>query len=147
MNIFDVSKAKTTQNIYSIGADYSSSELETESTLIDNNNLSQEAISGIENFSVTSEVNSFLLRWTNPKSKLFSYVVVLMSHANTSAGCVFENAIPIYIGQAETYTFYLPDVIAGEVSDIPQRDYFRFWISAYQGNVLDSKGLQLWQTS
>lgn len=148
MNIFNIEKTNSAKSIFSYPKEFSlTEELNTEDELILNNNLSQESISGITNFNVTPETNSFILRWNNPPLKSFSYVVVLMAHANTSVGCVFENALPVYVGSAETFTYYLPDVIDGEVSDIPQRDYFRFWISAYEGNVLDSKGLEVWQTS
>jgi len=148
VNIFDVSKVKSEKSIFSYERGFSlTEELQTEDELIANNNLSQSPLSGITNFSVTPETNSFILRWNNPKTQSFSYVAILMSHANTSAGCLFENALPVYVGTAETFTYYLPDVLEGEVSDIPQRDYFRFWISAYEGNILNSKGLEAWQTS
>lgn len=148
MNIFDTRKTPEKKSIFSYSSEYSlNEELIINDELIENNNFSQSSLSGVTNFNVMSETNSFLLRWNNPKAQSFSYVVVLMAHANTLAGCLFENALPVYVGTAETFTYYLPDILEGEVSDIPQRDYFRFWISAYEGNVLNSRGLEVWQTS
>jgi len=108
------------------------------------NVVPQDIIEPVTNFQVVPEVNSFSIKWTNPQSKAFSYVVLMMAHANTSAGCLFENAEPVYIGSGNSFSYYLPE--AGEDSDVlPQRDFFRFWISAFSGSILDTRKLELWQ--
>mgnify|MGYP006943735113 CR=1 FL=1 len=108
------------------------------------NSLPQDIIEPVTNFQVVPEVNSFSIKWSNPETDAFSYVVLMMAHASTSDGCVFQNAVPVYIGSGNSFSYYLPE--PSEESDgVPQRDYFRFWISAFSGSVIDTKKLELWQ--
>lgn len=111
---------------------------------IRDNVVPQDILEPVTNFQVVPEVNSFSIKWTNPQSSAFSYVVLMMAHANSSEGCVFEEAVPVYIGGGNSFSYYLPEP-SEESGGIPQRDYFRFWIGAFSGSILDTRKLELWQ--
>lgn len=108
------------------------------------NVVPQDIIEPVTNFQVVPEVNSFTIKWTNPSTSAFSYVVLMMAHASTVGGCLFENAVPVYIGSGNSFSYYLPDP-KFELASVPQKDYFRFWISAFSGSILDTRKLELWQ--
>lgn len=107
---------------------------------LNSNNLPGTSIStNVSGFLVEPETNCFILSWRNPTVESFGYVQVRMSRATNQEDCNFEDSTIIYTGRGESLTFDIEP-------DSKQRDYFQFWIRAFAGSPVPTKGLDQWQT-
>lgn len=97
----------------------------------------------VKNITITEEANSFLLKWTNPNSKAFSYTQIRMTHCSKTdysshpEHLDFANAEIIYTGSGEFFNYVVPTQYNNHL--------FNFWICAFAGSPIPVHKLESWQ--
>jgi len=103
---------------------------------------SEPLLFNVQNVEASIEANSILLKWVNPPINSFNYVQVRMSVCSATDYVSHPEYLNIdqseilYTGQGEFFNYIVPERYEGYL--------FNFWVCAFNGSPVDTRGLETW---